>query len=156
MLFRSAPNLLADTKALVQAWSDPTTHGDPREWKQPIELLTDGHPDPPARPWLEWSDINYIDSGWRQKLTLVVDTFREQLKVTGVSIAEDAQHPESWFRDVRLQWWDATAESWRDGPRLLWDAGAKSNTLDEAFNAKYTPDPKLFKRDADEIGRAHV
>ncbi|HLQ43623.1 MAG TPA: PQQ-binding-like beta-propeller repeat protein, partial [Planctomycetaceae bacterium] len=75
------PNLLSDTQALIQAWCDPPTHGDPRDWRQPIELLTDGKPDAPPRPWLEWSDINYIDSGWRQKLTLVVDTFREQLKV---------------------------------------------------------------------------
>ena len=136
------PNLLTETQALIHATSAPTTFGDPRNWKQPIEMLTDGKPDAPPRPWLTWSDINYIDSGWRQKLTLVVDTFREQLRVTGVTIVEDAAHPESWLRDVRLQWWDAASESWRDGPYLTWDAGAKTNTLDVATNAEFTPDLK--------------
>lgn len=141
------PNLLAETQALIQAVCDPTTNGDPREWKQPIELLTDGKPDAPPRTWLSWGDINYIDSGWRQKLTLVVDTFREQLRVTGVTIVEDAAHPESWFRDVRLQWWDVASESWCDGPYLTWDANAKTNTLDVATNSEFTPKPSAAPTD---------
>ena len=118
------PNLLTETQAKIEAWSDPPTHGDPREWQNEIEMLTDGKPDAPPQPWLPWYDINLIDSGWRNKLTFVVDTFREQIKLTGVTFVEDGSHPESWLRDVRLQWWDATDESWHDGPMLLWDADA--------------------------------
>ena len=39
--------------------------------------------------------------------------------MTGITFVEDSAHPESWLRDVRLQWWDAAASVWRDGPYLL-------------------------------------
>jgi WD40 repeat protein len=113
------PNLLAETTALIEAWCEPTTHGDPRSWRHNIDQLRDGNPKPPHEPWLEWSDISYLDSGWRQKLVVQVDTFRSQLHLRGVTIAEDPEHPESWTRDMRLQWWDATGAAWRDGPYLL-------------------------------------
>ncbi|MCX4759451.1 hypothetical protein OG562_00270 [Streptomyces sp. NBC_01275] len=38
-----------------------------------------------------------------------------------MTFAEDPAHPESWLRDVRLQSWDPTARTWRDGPLLLSD-----------------------------------
>ncbi|HEV3386729.1 MAG TPA: hypothetical protein VG097_18075, partial [Gemmata sp.] len=50
------PNLLVETKAMIMAVSDPRTHGDPRPWQNKIELLTDGKPDAPPKPWLEWTD----------------------------------------------------------------------------------------------------
>jgi WD40 repeat protein len=119
------PNLLADTKALIEARCDPPAHADPRTWRNSVDRLHDGDPSPPAEPWLEWTDINYVDSGWRQKLVVQVDTFRAQLRVRGVTIVEDLKHPESWTRDTRLQWWDASAEAWRDGPYLLFDGRGK-------------------------------
>jgi hypothetical protein len=116
-----APNLLATTQALIEARCEPTTHGDPRQWRHKIDLLRDGDPTAPKEPWLEWTDISYLDSGWRSKLVVEVDTFRVQLRLRGVTIVEDAKHPESWTRDMRLQWWDAAASKWRDGPYLLAD-----------------------------------
>jgi outer membrane protein assembly factor BamB len=115
------PNLLKDTKAIIAAYCDPPTHGDPRPWQNPIELLTDGKPEAPKKPWLEWADINYIDSGWRNKLVIQFDTFHTQLQVTGITFVEDPAHPESWLRDARLQVWDAAKEQWQDGPYLLSD-----------------------------------
>jgi outer membrane protein assembly factor BamB len=100
------PNLLKESKAIIGAVSDPAAHGDPRPWQNKIEILTDGKPDAPPLPWLTWTDINMIDSGWRSRLALQVDTFNTQLRVTGVTFVEDPAHPESWLRDVRLQWWD--------------------------------------------------
>ena len=129
------PNLLAESKALILAVSDPRTHGDPRSWQNKIELLTDGKPDAPPKPWLEWSDIGYIDSGWRNKFALEVDTFRTQLRVTGITFVEDPRHPESWLRDVRLQWWDAAAEQWRDGPYLLSDSAIHSHVFAKPIEA---------------------
>jgi hypothetical protein len=116
------PNLLKESKALITAVSDPAAHGDPRPWQNKIELLTDGKTDAPPQPWLTWTDINMIDSGWRAKLALQVDTFHTQLRVTGVTFVEDPAHPESWLRDVRLQWWDAATDRWKDGPYLLSNA----------------------------------
>lgn len=129
------PNLLSETRSMIGAMSDPATHGDPRPWQNKIEEMTDGKGDPPAKPWLEWTDIGMIDSGWRNKLTLQVDTFRTQLRLTAITFVEDAEHPESWLRDVRLQWWDATAETWRDGPMLLSDATVHSHVLDTPIEA---------------------
>ena len=76
-----------------------------------MNLLRDGKPDAQEKPWLEWANISCLDSGWRQKLVVQIDTFRSQLRVDGVTIVEDPEHPESWTRDMRLQWWDADAEA---------------------------------------------
>jgi hypothetical protein len=117
------------------AVSDPRAHGDPRPWQNKVELLTDGKADTPPKPWLEWTDIGYIDSGWRNKFALEVDTFRTQLRVTGVTFVEDPIHPESWLRDMKLQWWDASAERWRDGPYLLSDSATHSHVFEKPIEA---------------------
>ena len=124
------PNLLTETQGLITAVCIPPTHGDPRPWQNPIEMLRDGKPEPPPKPWLGWTDINYIDSGWRGPLSLQIDTFRTQLRVTGITMVEDAGHPESWLRDVRVQVWDAAAEQWRDGPMLLSNAATHSHRIE--------------------------
>lgn len=123
-----ASNLLAETEALIEAWCDPPTHGDPRTWQHDVNGLRDADPAPPAAPWLEWSDISYLDSGWREKLAVQVDTFRSQLRVTGITIVENPDHPESWTRDMRLQWWDAGSEVWQDGPYLLYGGDDPTHT----------------------------
>jgi WD40 repeat protein len=120
------PNLLTQTQAIIDARCEPTTSGDPRVWQNKIDILRDGDPTIPDRPWLEWTDISYIDSGWRQKLFIQADTFRSQVRLKGITIVEDAKHPESWTRDTRLEWWDATAEKWQPGPYLLWDGRPNS------------------------------
>lgn len=129
------PNLLREAKATITAMHDPATHGDPRTWQNKVERLTDGDPVPPEKPWLEWTDIGYIDSGWRNKLTLEVDSFRTQLRVTGVTFVEDKQHPESWLRDMKLQWWDARGEVWRDGPYLLSNSAVHAHRFDAPIEA---------------------
>ncbi|MER5299394.1 hypothetical protein ABT039_07985 [Streptomyces lasiicapitis] len=84
-------------------------------------LLIDGSAQPPARPWLPWWVVNNVDSGWHGKFEMTVDTYRTLVRLRGVTIAEDPAHPESWLRDVRLQWWDTEAGHWVDGPMLLSD-----------------------------------
>ncbi|MFI8931777.1 hypothetical protein ACIG3E_29405 [Streptomyces sp. NPDC053474] len=84
-------------------------------------LLLDGSAQPPPRPWLPWWVVNSVDSGWHGTFELTVDTYRNLLRLDGVTIAEDPAHPESWLRDVRLQWWDTHAGRWADGPMLLSD-----------------------------------
>ena len=129
------PNLLTATQALIEAHCEPTTHGDPRTWQHKVDLLRDGEPAAPNSPWLEWTDISYLDSGWRQKLVVQVDTFRSQLRVDGVTIIEDPDHPESWTRDMRIQWWDADAEAWRDGPWLLSNQAQHTHWFDQPLHA---------------------
>jgi len=129
------PNLLAEPKALLGAYSDPQAHGDPRPWQNQVEWLTDGKAIAPPLPWLSWTDVGMVDSGWRNKLALQVDTFRTQLRVTAITFVEDPAHPESWMRDVRLQWWNPVSEDWRDGPLLLSDAAVHTHVLDEPIEA---------------------
>ena len=62
-------------------------------------IVTSTRPDVPPQPWLAWTDINFIDSGWRNKLVLDVDAFRTQLKLRAITFVEDRSHPESWLRD---------------------------------------------------------
>jgi hypothetical protein len=135
------PNLLTDTQALVEARCEPTTHGDPRTWQHNIDLLRDADPAVPSKPWLEWSDISYLDSGWRQKRVVQVDMFRSQVRLRGVTFVEDARHPEAWTRDTRLKWWDAAAESWRDGPFLLFDGDAPSAGTDTVTHTHWFDSP---------------
>jgi outer membrane protein assembly factor BamB len=119
------PNLLAETRAIVQA-----RLGDQAvEWQHNPAALTDGKAEPPPGPWLAWSDVQMIDSGWRGPAAVVFDTFRTQLRVTDVTFVEDAAKPHSWCRDVLLQVWDPRAEQWRDVQRLLSDAAVHSHHL---------------------------
>ena len=129
------PNLLTETRAQIAAFCDPPAPGDPRPWHFPIERLCDGKPDAPEGPWLEWTDINYIDSGWRGPLTFQFDTFHTQLKLTGITFVEDPKHPESWLRDMRLQSWDADKEQWQNGPYLLSDAATHTHWVNKPIEA---------------------
>jgi hypothetical protein len=58
---------------------------------------------------------------------LLIDTYRTQLRVTGITLVEDADHPESWLRDVRLESWDAATEQWRLVQPLLSNAAVHTH-----------------------------
>jgi hypothetical protein len=119
------PNLLAETKALVRV-----TMG---EHQVPLQhahtLLSDGKADPPPGPWLSWSDVQMIDSGWRGATAVTFDTFRTQVRLKAVTFVEDPRHPHSWVRDALLQYWDAAREKWVDAQYLLADAAAHTHEL---------------------------
>ncbi|WP_320779244.1 hypothetical protein [Streptomyces sp. CRN 30] len=117
------PNLITATSALLDVrLVNPTRYLDLGK-QNAVALLTDGRADPPAEPWVPWSAIGAIRVQDGQELHFTVDTFRTQVHLTGVTFAEDPAHPVSWLRDVRLQWWDTRAGLWKDGPKLLSDAG---------------------------------
>lgn len=128
-------NLLAQTKATIGAVYAPRAHGDPRPWQNKVEILIDGKPEVPPHPWLEWTDIGYIHSGWRNRLTLEIDTYRTQLHLAALTFVEDLGHPESWLRDMRLEWWDVVKEAWVPGPYLLSNAAIHSHVLDKPIEA---------------------
>jgi hypothetical protein len=50
----------------------------------------------------ETSPLNYI----------LIDAYRTQMKVAGVTLVEDPRHPESWLRDASIDYWDAAKELW--------------------------------------------
>ncbi|GAB3416297.1 hypothetical protein GCM10027569_38810 [Flindersiella endophytica] len=130
-----SPNLVLDTRALVYAELHAGVQPTRLDWQNPLDLLRDGKTDPPPKPWLPWWAVGKVDSGWHDKLTITVDTFRTQIRLDGITFVEDPAHPESWLRDVRLQWWDPVTETWRDGPYLLSDAQYHSHALPQPVEA---------------------
>ncbi|MEU1378078.1 PQQ-binding-like beta-propeller repeat protein [Streptomyces triculaminicus] len=129
------PNLIKDTHALISAeLTDPRLVIDLTA-QNPVETLYDGRPDAPAVPWLPWLVVNLVDSGWHGKFLLTVDTVRTQVELTGITFAEDPAHPESWLRDVRIQWWEAENEIWHDGPMLLSDEALHSHPIQPPLRA---------------------
>jgi hypothetical protein len=47
--------------------------------------------------------------------------------VTGITLVEDAAHPESWLRDAALEYWDAAASRWALAQPLLSDAAVHTH-----------------------------
>jgi beta-galactosidase len=44
--------------------------------------------------------------------SLVTDTYRTQLRVTGITLVEDPARPEPWPRDAAFEYWDAAGGRW--------------------------------------------
>lgn len=100
------PNLLSPSTVTVQIRSSVPAI----QWTQSTAALTDGKRDAPPQPWLHWHDV-----GWFAKYAdnyLQIDTYRAQLRVTGITLAEDPAHPESWLRDATFEYWDPSKERW--------------------------------------------
>ena len=120
------PNLLNETNALITV---EEKDGSAHHLNNPVDALRDGKPEAPPKPWLGGPHQLY-----RLRLArpagLQIDTFRTQVKLTGITFVEDPAHPESWLRDMRLQYWDAVKEQWLDGPYLLSDAAAHTHWFD--------------------------
>ena len=125
------PNLLKDTNALIYI----TLNDQARELKNPIDMLRDGEAVIPEKPWLDWTTINYIDSGWCGPMKICFDTFRTQIKLTGITFVEDPAHAESWLRDMQLQYWDAANEKWLDGPMLLSNSATHTHWFEKPIEA---------------------
>ncbi|HKN51936.1 MAG TPA: hypothetical protein VJX66_05515 [Amycolatopsis sp.] len=127
------PNLLAQTQALIVAeWTRPDREV---QGNYSADILRDGKTDPPPGPWLQWRDIGSVNSGWTDELVFRFDAFRTQLRLTGITFAEDPAHPESWLRDVRIQWWDTENEVWHDGPMLLSNEALHSHVFAQPLEA---------------------
>jgi outer membrane protein assembly factor BamB len=104
-------NLLAKTTPLIRL---VTSQGETDLTDTPgqkVAMLYDGKADAPAEAWIPWcmvgtfaetSPLNY----------LLIDAYRTQMKVTGVTLVEDPAHPESWLRDASIDYWDAAKELW--------------------------------------------
>jgi len=124
-------NLLKTTNALISV-----NEGDFKTTlKIDPAILVDGKTDAPDQPWLTWGTINYIDSGWRGSLAIILDTFRTQVRVEAITLVEDPAHPESWLRDCVLQYWDARNEKWIAADNLLADQATHTHVLKKPIEA---------------------
>jgi len=126
-------NLLTQTQPYItlipsNGWSGWV----PMEHK--TDLLYDGKLAPPAIPWLDWMNVS-----WLAEISpfnyLLIDAIRTNMKVTAVTLVEDKTRPESWLRDARLDYWDASDELWKPAVKLLSDAAVHSHKLPQPIEA---------------------
>src|SRR5262249_33443256 len=122
------PNLLSPKDAFIKlVWvkSNGETQNDVLLAGNSTALM-DGKPAPPAVPWIGWAQMNWYAEG--NPLTyLWIDTYRTQLRVTGITLVEDPDHPESWLRDAAFEYWDAARERWVFVQPLLSDAAVHTH-----------------------------
>jgi outer membrane protein assembly factor BamB len=114
------PNLLDPKNAFIKlAWED--RNGQLQNgvlFAHDSAALMDGKPDAPKAPWIAWPQMNWYGEG-DPTTSLVIDTYRTRLRVTGITLVEDPQQPQSWLRDAVFEHWDAARERWvRVGPLL--------------------------------------
>src|SRR5262249_27073137 len=96
--------------------------------------LMDGKADAPAVPWISWPQMNWYAEG--EPFTyMVIDTYRTQLRVTGITLVEDPAHPESWLRDAALEYWDTVKERWVFVQPLLSNAAIHTHKLAQPIEA---------------------
>lgn len=100
---------------------------------QPGKLF-DGDRTPPDKPWMSWRDVYPVGYGGTN-VTLVIDRFNTNLRVTAVTLVEDAAHPESWLRDVLLEFWNPRLERWEPAGRLLSDQATHTHILPKPTEA---------------------
>ncbi len=125
------PNLLDARKVKVTALAGDKPIG----VRYSVAPWFDGQTKAPATPWINWSEIGFIDNGWRGKFSLEFDVAPARLHVTAITFVEDAAHPESWLRDARLEYWDAGHEKWVFAQYLTSDAAIHTHTLKQAIDA---------------------
>jgi hypothetical protein len=136
-----APNLLGPRTARVE-FRSTQPHV---QFVRPPDALLDGKADSPPGPWLSWSDVGWFAEGG-PKSWIQLDTFRRRLRVEALTLVEDKNHPESWLRDARLEYWDTVGERWRLAAELLSDSAAHSHKLPrpvEATRWRIVPPPAL-------------
>jgi outer membrane protein assembly factor BamB len=96
--------------------------------------LVDGKPDAPAAPWISWPQMNWYAEG-NPSTYVLIDTYRTQLRVTGITLVEDPAHPESWLRDATFEYWDAARERWVFVQPLLSDAAIHTHLFAKPIEA---------------------
>ncbi len=127
-------NLLAKTTPMIRL---VTSQGETSLTDTPgqkVAMLYDGKADAPAEAWIPWhmvgtfaetSPLNYI----------LIDAYRTQMKVTGVTLVEDPAHPESWLRDASIDYWDAAKELWVPIQPLRSDAAVHTHMFAKPVEA---------------------
>jgi len=128
-------NLLRQCQPSVGMFYDPIAHEDPKSWLNDVNKFYDMDTTPLENPWINWSLIQMVDSGWVGRYTFQIDTFNTQLEITGITFHEDPRYKESWLRDVRLEYWDPALEEWKLGPYMISDAVVHTHMFDTPVSA---------------------
>jgi hypothetical protein len=116
------PNLLAQTPVKMSA---PGIRGG---LVNKPELLFDGLSAPPPRPWLDWSGLNYACENFANTI-LEFDAQGKLLEVSAVTFFENPDQPQSWLRDVALQYWNPEKNFWEHAVTCRADAPVHTHRL---------------------------
>ena len=70
--------------------------------------LVDGSATAPTTPWVQWENIfRESVSGPQPDVTHIqLDSWNTMMQVTGITLWEDPNNPESWIRDATLDYWN--------------------------------------------------
>ncbi len=122
------PNLLGPRNAFIKLiWQNRDGNVDNGVlFNGDSAALMDGKPDAPAAPWIGWPRMNWYAEG-DPSTSVLIDTYRTRLRVTGITLVEDSAHPESWLRDAAFEYWDAATERWVFVQPLLSDAAVHTH-----------------------------
>ena len=129
-----SPNLLTETTPLIRLVTSQGERQLTDNPSQKVAMLYDGKSDAPAEPWIPWemvgtfaetSPLNYI----------LIDAYRTQMEVTGVTLVEDAAHPETWLRDASIDYWDVAKELWVPIQPLRSDAAVQTHMFAKPVRA---------------------
>jgi hypothetical protein len=104
------------------------------QFVRPTAALVDGKPDAAPEPWLHWGDVGSFAETSPFNFILI-DTFRSRLRVSGITLAEDPAHPESWLRDLRFEAWDPAREEWGFVQELRSDSAIHTHRLAKPVDA---------------------
>jgi hypothetical protein len=127
------PNLLADNKAIIRFVPSGNWGGE-IALQQNANILYDGKADPPTDTWLGWHNVNQFAETSPFNY-LLLDFFNTQIKLTGITLVEDATHPESWLRDATLEYWNVTKEQWLPIMPLLSNSATHTHILPQPVEA---------------------
>ena len=126
------PNLLAETKALIR-FVPSGTWGGAASFIQDPALFYDGKADSPGT-WLDWGNVGFFAE--TSPINYIrFDSMMKRLSVTGITLVEDASHPESWLRDASFDYWDEVKEIWVPVQPLLANAAIHTHMFAQPVEA---------------------
>ncbi|MBL9137791.1 MAG: hypothetical protein JNK85_18120 [Verrucomicrobiales bacterium] len=85
---------------------------------QRVSWLFDGLTNASPLAWIDWTAINAAAANLNAN-QLVLDAQGRRFEIGGLTLYEDPDRPESWMRDVIVEAWDSTTESWTRVMNLL-------------------------------------
>jgi hypothetical protein len=125
-----AHHALTGKPAWESAWNDPGPIL--RVACSPDGRLCASATDTNGEPWLPWHDW----TGWyNEPHNIELDTYRTQLRLTGLTFFEDPAHPESRLRDATVEYWNATKQRWVFLMNLLSDAPVHTHQFPKPVEA---------------------
>lgn len=78
---------------------------------QRVSWMFDGLTNASPLAWIDWTAINAAAANLNAN-QWVLDAQGRRFEIGGITVYEDPERPESWMRDVDVEAWDTTSQSW--------------------------------------------